>query len=667
MNATHFTLTYHCKGCFKWNQQGAEPGSQLPGTEGLQRFGFAQDTRLPNPANADNAAVAQHNNLMMIAPISINSARQTAYSSWLPKTTPPTTTTTTTATTTSTPPPASCTGKPAPKDTYDYIVVGAGAAGIPIADKLSEAGKKVLLLEGGPPSLGRYGGKMGPKWLEGKSLTRFDVPGLCNQIWVDSEGVSCTGIDQMAGCVLGGGAAVNAALWWKPNSVDWDTNFPAGWKAKDVAGAVNSVFKRLPGTDIPSMDKKHYFAEGFNILSNALSGSGWAKVAANADPDKKDKALSLANFMYVGGQRDGPLVSWLGPAMKRSNFKLIMNTRAKRVIRTAGKATGVEVEGEYCGTIGLTPNTGRVIVSAGVFNTAKILFRSGIGPLDQLKVVKGSTIDGATMIAEKDWIKLPVGYNLEDHTNTDMVIQHPDVKFYDFYQAWDEPIKADADRYITSRSGILAQSAPNIGPVFWEVIPGSQTGDNVARQLQYTARVEPSLGVEGNTSMTISQYLGRGNKSKGRLTINGNLGIVVSDAPYLKNAGDTKAVVQGIKNIINALKKDPKITVVMPPANQTVEEFVESQPKTAGARRSNHWIGTAKLGTDSGLTGGTSVVDLNAKVYGTDNIYVVDASIFPGMVTTNPTSYFVVAAEYVASKLLSSTTTAPAVSEPILS
>ena len=55
---------------------------------------------------------------------------------------PPTSTTTTSAapSTTSTGPTVSATP-------YDYIIVGAGAGGLVVADRLSEAGKKVLLIE----------------------------------------------------------------------------------------------------------------------------------------------------------------------------------------------------------------------------------------------------------------------------------------------------------------------------------------------------------------------------------------------------------------------------------------------------------------------------------------------------------------------------------------
>lgn len=44
------------------------------------------------------------------------------------------------------------------KKEYDYIIVGGGAAGLIAADKLSETGKSVLLLERGPPSTYRHGG-----------------------------------------------------------------------------------------------------------------------------------------------------------------------------------------------------------------------------------------------------------------------------------------------------------------------------------------------------------------------------------------------------------------------------------------------------------------------------------------------------------------------------
>lgn len=69
-------------------------------------------------------------------------------------------------------------------------------------------------------------------------------------------------------------------------------------------------------------------------------------------------------------------------------------------------------------------------------------------------------------------------------------------------------------------------------------------------------------------------------------------------------------------------------------------------------RRANHWIGTNKIGADDGRSNGEAVVDLNTKVWGTDNLFVVDASIIPGMVTTNPSSYVVTLSEHASQKIL---------------
>jgi len=616
---------YRCQRCFTWNQNGAE-GSQLPTGE-VNVIGWAQHDKI------FDGTWVQHNKGQALFGAVTAPARNAKYLQWAALAgTSPTGTPTSggpTSTPTSTTP-AKCVGSPAPSGSFDYIVIGGGAGGIPIADKLSESGKSVLLLEKGPPSLARFGGKLGPDWVTSNNLSRFDVPGLCNQIWVDSAGVACTDIDQMAGCVLGGGTAVNAALWWKPVDIDFDYQFPTGWKSSDVKGAISRVFSRIPGTDTPSMDGKRYKQEGFDVLSGALAAGGWKSVVANDQPNQKNRTFSHSPFMYSNGQRQGPLGTYMVTALARQNFKLWTNTMARRIVRTGGKATGVELDSGvggtgYCGTVNLNPG-GRVIVSAGAFGSTKILFRSGIGPKDQLTVVKNSAIDGATMIGSSDWINLPVGQNLNDHVNTDIVVQHPNVSFYDFYAAWNTPIEADKNLYLTKRAGILAQSAPNIGPLGWEIIKGS---DGIDRSLQWTARVE-GPGPNDTHSMTISQYLGHGSTSRGALSINGALNMFVSKAPYLQNAADTGVVIAGIKNLQAALAKNPQITFQVPPANQTVEDYVASLPLTPAKRRSNHWIGTAKLGTDSGLNGGTSVVDLNTQVYGTDNIHVVDASLFPG-------------------------------------
>lgn len=58
------------------------------------------------------------------------------------------------------------------------------------------------------------------------------------------------------------------------------------------------------------------------------------------------------------------------------------------------------------------------------------------------------------------------------------------------------------------------------------------------------------------------------------------------------------------------------------------------------------------MGEDDGRDGGSAVVDLDTKVYGMDNLHVVDASIFPGMVSTNPSAYITVVAENAAERIL---------------
>ncbi|KAI1816291.1 hypothetical protein GGS20DRAFT_248754 [Poronia punctata] len=643
-----FELLYRCQDCFSWDQDGAD--GSVSTTAGTLVLGRASAGTVPsNPTCPSDISLVQHETFGQWG-AKLETTVSDSYEEWAALATHVVA--------------GDCDGSggdpsnPAPScgadmdgASFDYVIVGAGAGGIPIADRLSEQGHKVLLLEKGPPSLGMWGGDLGPDWLDDTGLTRFDVPGLCNQIWVDSDGVACEDTDQMAGCVLGGGTAVNAGLWWKANPKDWDENFPEGWQSSDVSAAEEKVFERIPGTTRPSQDGKLYLSQGVDMLSDALQSAGWTSLSEpNSSPTKKNRTFGATTYMFSGGERAGPMATYLKTASERDNFELWMNTPARRALRTGGTITGVELD---CvnddGDFGVV-TASNVIVSAGTFGSAKFLMRSGIGPQDQLEVVQSSD-DGPNMISEDDWIILPVGYNLVDHVNTDTFITHPNIVFYDFYEAWDDPIPDDKSAYLSNRAGPLSQAAPNIGPVFWEEITGD---DGIVRQIQWTARIEGADQTGSNNTMIMSQYLGRGTTSRGRMTIRKGLDTYVSDPPYLKDDNDRAAVVAGIDSLRKALTGYTGLEWAIPASNLTTDDYVDSIPVTAAKRRANHWLGTAKIGTDDGReSDGTAVVDLDTKVYGTDNLFVVDGSIFPGMVTGNPSAMIVTAAEHAASRILS--------------
>lgn len=211
---TGFEIIYRCQGCFSWDHEGATGGVQS--SAGFFVLGRASATTTPsNPSCPSKITMNQHESFGQFgAPL--ETVVKDSYDTWAKLATKSVTGDCgTTGPGEPTPDPVASCRPEMINQTFDYVIIGGGAGGIPMADRLSEKGHSVLLLEKGPASLGMWGGNMKPLWLDKTDLTRFDVPGLCNQIWVDSAGIACKDTDQMAGCVLGGGTAVNAGLWWK--------------------------------------------------------------------------------------------------------------------------------------------------------------------------------------------------------------------------------------------------------------------------------------------------------------------------------------------------------------------------------------------------------------------------------------------------------------------
>ncbi len=91
--------------------------------------------------------------------------------------------------------------------------------------------------------------------------------------------------------------------------------------------------------------------------------------------------------------------------------------------------------------------------------------------------------------------------------------------------------------------------------------------------------------------MTITQYLGVGAVSRGRMTITRRLDTFVSLPPYLHDDFDKEAIIKGIENVQAILNKVSNLTWITPTPNITVAAFVNSLPATPSKRRANHWLG----------------------------------------------------------------------------
>lgn len=76
--------------------------------------------------------------------------------------------------------------------------------------------------------------------------------------------------------------------------------------------------------------------------------------------------------------------------------------------------------------------------------------------------------------------------------------------------------------------------------------------------------------------MTITQYLGTGAKSRGRMTITPALNTRVAVSPYLSDAADKAAVTKGLENVQRYFQPIANLTWIRPAVNQTATAYVNS-------------------------------------------------------------------------------------------
>ncbi|KAJ6567724.1 cellobiose dehydrogenase [Mycena vulgaris] len=639
VNSTHWKWVFRCQNCTSWTG-----GSMDPSAPAAVPAWSASTIPVDNPADPGTSMVQHTDFGFYFFDFSAAHVTATVYNNWAAggtggggggsgTTTTPTTTT------------AQPTGTATP---YDYIVVGSGPGGIITADRLSQAGKSVLLLERGGPSTGQTGGTYQPNWAKGTNLTKFDIPGLFESMFTDSNDFWwCKDVTVFAGCLVGGGTSVNGALYWLPSSSDFSTanGWPTQWT--NHAPYTAALKARLPPTDAPSTDGKRYLEQTSTVVTQLLTNQGYRNVTINDSPDSKDHVYGYSAYDFIGGKRGGPVATYLQTSLKRSNFKLKMYTNVLNVVRNGSVITGVKTNDTTVpgGIYPLNPN-GRVILSAGSYGSARILFRSGIGPTDMINLVKNDPVAGPNLPPSSQWINLPVGFNVSDNPSINLVFTHPSIDSYgNWANVFTNPPAADAAQYLASQSGIFAQASPRLN--FWRALGGT---DGVTRWLQGTARpgaasVTTSFPYNQTQMFTITAYLSTGIKSRGRLGIDAALRAVPLVNPWLVDPGDKAALVAGLQEIVSSLPLVKGLTMITPDNTTNIVDYVNNYDPSG--MNSNHWIGSNIIGT-----AGKAVVDVNTKVFNTNNLFVVDASIIPSLPYGNPHGMLMSVAEQAAAKIL---------------
>ncbi|KAG6865808.1 hypothetical protein C0991_011613 [Blastosporella zonata] len=426
VNSTHWKWVYRCVNCVSWPIAGGTKSLPL-NAFGVPAWAYSS-VGVDDPSNPQSTFLEHTDFGFFGLDFSAAHVSQGLYDNWKAGGTGGgTATPTTTATTTTT------TQPPATATPYDYIVVGSGPGGLVTADRLSETGKKVLLLERGPPSTWETGGRYSPAWTTGYNLTKFDVPGLfggssvsasdsqlifswqraCLMMGTLSGGVKVD-INVFAGCLTGGGTSINGALYFLPPYSDFapTTGWPTSWG--NHAPYTAKMVARLPSTDAPSTDGKRYLEQTFDVASTLLKGQGYRQVTINDNPDSKDHTFGYSAYNFVKGKRTGPVATYLRTALARKNFTFKNYVYVLNVVRNGAQITGVKTNDTSLGPDGVVPLTpnGRVVLSAGSFGSPRILFRSGIGPTDMINLVKNDATAGPNLPLPAKWINLPVGYNV---------------------------------------------------------------------------------------------------------------------------------------------------------------------------------------------------------------------------------------------------------------
>lgn len=510
-------------------------------------------------------------------------------------------------------------------ETYDVIIVGAGSAGCVVAAKLSEdPTMRVLLLEAGPPDTSLYVHvpKGFGELVQGSTHTwlieteaQGDIP---SEIW-------------RRGRTLGGSSAVNGMMYFRGQPQDYDE-----WEARGGRGwgwsQMRRVFEAMEDHELGAAAGR---GVGGPLRLTAHAGRNPASLAfvqagremglpvRHGIGEPELEGVGLVTRTIAEGRRVSSATAFLTPSVRRRrNLRIVTGALVSRVLFENRCAVGVAAQAG--GQAREFRARRDVVLSAGALMSPKILQLSGVGPGDHLRDL------GIKVVADTPG----VGGHLLEHRLLTMkyrlnrrVSQNPQ------YRGW--RLARNALQYVLTRSGVLAagsheaaafvKTRPELDRPDVEILMAPYSLGLVGRKFDF--ETEPGLHVFGYPLRSRSE-------GSIRLRSPDPSAPAFVRADYLSDPYDQQVSIDMFR-YIRRLMARPAVAGLIEaelspgPELQADEDIVRAY-RTRG-QPGYHACGTCKMGDDR-----LAVVDERLRVRGVDNLRVVDGSIMPTMISSNP-------------------------------
>ncbi|KXH56364.1 GMC oxidoreductase [Colletotrichum nymphaeae SA-01] len=544
---------------------------------------------------------------------------------------------------------------------YDYIIVGGGTAGSALATRLSLGlpDAHILLLEAGPSALDEL---------------RINVPGLRGLILGTEYDWNFTSVGQSAlggrqipvnrGKVLGGSSAMNYLCYDRAAAAEyeaWGEMGSEGW-TWDVMIEAMTKSENFTGSDKDPRGRSGPIRNTYNrVVYDVLNT--WQPAGTELGLPINEEGNMHGNpigIMFQGTNIDNTDYSRSYSAnsylpLAGSNLEVRTNAQVVKVNldKTYGNdytATGVTLAD---GTV--VNAVKEVILSAGSIQSPGLLELSGIG---QTAVLKAAGVEPL--------IDLPgVGENYQDHIRTSNVYRLKD-EFDSFdaliFDSSGANATAELQKWIDGEVSLYDYTTAAYGFLNWGQIDQSAQAEIIALaeaefgnstspidkkkleflqddsvpdyELIFDANYVGAAGYPGSGKFitifsTVMHALSRGNV---HIDPANPTGKPIIDPKFLSNQHDIKAAVEGAKFARKIAEAGPlkavwEVETEPGPDVLTDDQFREFAVNTVTSFY--HPVGTCSLLPKA--EGG--VVDADLRVYGTQNLRVVDNSIVPVIVS----------------------------------